>query len=56
MMPRTEGRLRMNHSVVIHDSDPVAAEICVLRQAMAARTPADPAVPLPAPAASVGLS
>jgi hypothetical protein len=47
MMPSTEGRLRISHSVVIHDSEPVAAEIWVLRQAMAARTPADPADPLP---------
>ena len=42
MMPSTEGRLRMNHSVHIHDNEPVAADICVFKHAIAARGPAEP--------------
>ncbi len=49
MMPSTEGRLRMNHSVHIHDNDPVAADICVFKHAIAARGPAVPAPPLRKP-------
>ena len=46
MMPSTEGRLRMNHSVHIHDNEPVAADICVFKHAIAARGPAEPVPPL----------
>jgi len=47
MMPKTEGRLRISHSVVIQDSEPVAAEIWEFRHAKAACAPALPAIPLP---------
>ena len=46
MMPKTDGRLRMSHSVHIHDSEPVAAEICVFKHAIAARLFAPPDDPL----------
>jgi hypothetical protein len=33
IIPRTEGRFRMNHSVHIHANEPEAAAICVFKHA-----------------------